>query len=152
MKNNRFGGFFTAKLNIASLQDITADNGISIGVILKGILTAYIITIIIFLVFAVVITYTDFPESAIPAVVVVTTIISIIIAGSKVASRAKSKGWLNGAIAGILYMTILYIASSLIFNGFTFDRYVIYMFILGLFSGAFGGIIGINLKGSGRRR
>jgi len=140
------------RLNLSSLQEMTSENGIRFGAVFRGIFSAYIITMIIFIVFAFIITYTDFPESSIPTIVVGTTILSIIIAGSKVARRAKSKGWLNGAVTGILYMTVLYIVSSLIFNGFMFDRYVVYMFILGLFSGIFGGIIGVNLNGGSNRR
>ncbi|MBZ4647579.1 MAG: hypothetical protein PWR27_2160 [Petroclostridium sp.] len=134
-----------------SFQNLTSENGVSISTILRGVILAYIITLLIFLIFAVFITYTNFPESAIPTVVVATTVVSLIIAGAGVAKRAKSKGWLNGAIAGITYMIILYFISCLALTGFVFDKYVIYMLILGLFTGAFGGIIGINLKESSSR-
>lgn len=136
------------KFSFASFQEATTEQGVTIGTILKGVLIAYLITLVIFLIFAVVITYTQFPESAIPTVVVVTTILSVIIAGTRVARKAKNRGWLNGAVAGMVYMIILYIISSLALTGFQFDRYVVYMFIMGLLAGAFGGIVGINLKRS----
>jgi putative membrane protein (TIGR04086 family) len=135
------------KFNFSSFQTSTLENGIRIGTVLRGVILAYIVTLIIFLVFAVLITYTNFPESAIPTVVVVTTVLSIIIAGTRVARKARSKGWLNGAIAGLTYMIILYFISCLALTGFVFDKYVLYMLILGIFTGAFGGVIGINLKG-----
>lgn len=139
------------RIDLSSLQNIASDNKISIGAIVKGVILAYFITLIVFLVFAILITYTNFPESAIPTVVIVTTILSIVIAGTSVAKKVKSKGWLNGAITGIAYMVILYIISSLALTGFVFDKYVVYMMFLGLCIGAFGGIIGINLKGKGTR-
>ncbi|MGE4283977.1 MAG: TIGR04086 family membrane protein [Clostridia bacterium] len=135
------------KLKFSSLQNLTSENNVSVGTVLKGIILAYMITLVVFLIFAILITYSDFSENAIPTVVVVTTVLSIIFAGARVARKAKSKGWLNGAISGITYMVILYFISCLALTGFVFDKYVIYMLILGLFSGAFGGIIGINLKG-----
>lgn len=139
------------KIDLSSLQNITSENKLNFSAIIRGVIQAYFITLLIFLVFAILITYTNFPESAIPTVVILTTILSIVIAGAKVAKKAKSKGWLNGAVTGITYMIILYIISSLVFTGFVFDKYVLYMMFLGLFAGALGGIIGINLKGSGPR-
>ncbi|NLY44307.1 MAG: TIGR04086 family membrane protein [Clostridiaceae bacterium] len=139
------------RIDLSSLQNIASDNKVSIGAIAKGVILAYFVTLIVFLVFAILITYTNFPESAIPTVVIVTTILSIIIGGIRVAKKVKSKGWLNGAITGFAYMLILYIISSLAITGFVFDKYVVYMMFLGLFTGAFGGIIGINLKGKGMR-
>jgi putative membrane protein (TIGR04086 family) len=134
------------KNNLMPIQNITSERDISIVNTVKGVLIAYIITIIIFLIFAVIITYSDFPEGSIPTIVVTTTILSIMLAGGWVARRAKSKGWLNGAILGIAYMIILYIISAIALTGFVFDRYVMYMLSMGFFSGAFGGITGINIR------
>lgn len=134
------------KLNFSSLQNMASDRGISIGIVFKSIVLAYVITLITFLVFAIVITYSNFPENSIPTVVVVTTVLSIVFAGMKVAARARTKGWLNGAIAGAIYMILLYFISALALTGFVLDRYVVYMLFLGMFSGAFGGIIGINFS------
>ncbi len=134
------------KLDFSSFQNMANENGISMRTILKSVLMAYVMTLIIFLIFAMVITYTDFPESTIPTIVVVTTILSIMFGAIRASRKTKSKGWLNGSIVGVLYMLILYIISILAFTGFTFDRYVLYMLFLGLVTGAFGGIVGVNLK------
>jgi|LSQX01.2.fsa_nt_gb putative membrane protein (TIGR04086 family) len=135
-----------AKANFSSMQSVSPEDRIRISTILKGVFLSYIITMVIFLIFATVITYTDFPESTIPAIVVVATIFSIVIGGAGVAKKAKSKGWLNGALTGATYIIILYFISALSLVGFVFDKNVIYMLILGIISGAFGGILGINLK------
>ncbi len=134
------------KFDFSSFQNMVNDNGISMGTIMKSVLMAYVMTLIIFLIFSIVLTYTDFPESTIPTIVVVATIISIIFGAMRVSRRTKCKGWLNGSIVGVLYMIILYIISILAFKGFTIDRYVLYMLFLGLVTGAFGGIVGVNLK------
>ena len=47
---------------------------------------------------------------------------------------------------GLIYIFILYLLSSIIFKNFNVDRYVITMGIIGILTGAIGGILGINFK------
>ncbi len=121
-------------------------DGMSLISVLKGILAAYIITIPAFMLFALILTNTDFPQKLISPAVVVTTVISVLTAGSVSTKGLKSRGWLNGSIVGIIYMFVLYIVSSLIFKDFTIDKYVITMTVIGILTGAIGGIVGINIK------
>lgn len=115
---------------------------------IKGIIISYLITIPTFIIFAFILTYTNFPERFIPAAVTITTIISVLIAGSTATKNVKSKGWMNGGVVGLVYMFILYLFSSIIFKNFSIDRQVVTILIIGLITGAIGGIIGINLKKS----
>lgn len=119
---------------------------ITISSILKGILVSYLVTIPTFIIFALILTYTDFPEKLISPAVVITTMISVLIAGSFTTRGVKSKGWLNGGAVGLIYMLVLYLVSSLVFNDFTINNYVISMCLIGVFTGSIGGIIGINIK------
>ena len=121
-------------------------DGMSLISVLKGILAAYIITIPAFMLFALILTNTDFTQKLISPAVVVTTVISVLTAGSVSTKGLKSRGWLNGSIVGIIYMFVLYIVSSLIFKDFTIDKYVITMTVIGILTGAIGGIVGINIK------
>jgi putative membrane protein (TIGR04086 family) len=114
--------------------------------VLKGILAAYIITIPTFMLFALLLTNIDFPERLITPVVVVTTILSVLFAGASATKGVKNKGWLNGGIVGFIYMLVLYFIGSLIFNNFSIDKYVITMTVIGVLTGAIGGIIGVNMK------
>lgn len=117
----------------------------------KGIIVSYIITLPVFCLFALILTNTDFPEKYTSSVVVITTIISILTAGSTSTKGLKSKGWLNGSVVGFVYILILYLLSSIIFRNFIVDRYVITMGIIGILTGAIGGIIGINVKKSSHK-
>jgi putative membrane protein (TIGR04086 family) len=112
----------------------------------KFVGVAYILTFVIFLAAAAFLTYTEFPQGMIPSVVVITTMISIMFAGSGFARSAKNKGWFNGMLAGLIYMVILYVISSLTLNTYGIDINGLIMLILGMAAGAFGGVVGINLK------
>jgi len=125
---------------------------ISLSTIGKGILISYIITIPLFSIFAFILTYTDFPQHMIKPVVLITTIISVLVAGSFVAKNAKSKGWLNGGAVGLLYMLLLYIASSIVLRDFSINRYILTIMIIGVLTGSIGGIVGINFRYSSHSR
>ena len=114
--------------------------------ITKGLLFSYVLTIPLFIILAFVLTYTSFPEKMIIPSVVLVTVISVITAASIVTRNAKSRGWLSGSFVGLLYIFVLYLASSILLANFKIDRYVITMFIIGILSGAIGGITGINTK------
>ena len=120
--------------------------------ILLGILLSYMITFPIFVIFAIVLTYTSFPERFISPLVLIATISSILMAGTIATRKLKSKGWLNGGVVGFFYMLVLYLLSSIIFQDFTINGHVITMVIIGLLTGSIGGIIGINFQRPSRVR
>lgn len=112
--------------------------------VIKGVIYSYMITIPFFIAFALILTYTNFPERHISLAVIITTVASILIGGSTSTKSLKSKGWLYGGIVGLLYMLILHFLSSIVFKNFTIDRYALINGFIGVLSGAVGGIIGIN--------
>ncbi|MCX7920676.1 MAG: TIGR04086 family membrane protein [Clostridia bacterium] len=124
----------------------TLSDHVNLMMVVKGIVVSYLITIPTFIIFAFILTYTDFPEKYISTVVIITTIISILTAGSTATRNVRNRGWLNGAIVGAVYMLVLYLSSSIVFSNFTIDRHVTVMTLIGLLTGAIGGIIGINFK------
>lgn len=117
----------------------------------KAVLWAFGVTAAVFVLAALLLTYTPMPESLIPFVVILTAVVSVIAGGMSASRSAKSKGWLNGAVTGILYSVILYFFSSLAGEGFYFSGYILVMLAVGLFAGAFGGILGINLSDKRKR-
>ena len=132
-------------------SDITAadtNSGIMNGFsgIIINVLLCFAFTVFLLLIFALIITYTDFPDKFISPVVVMITVISIILAALMSAVRRNSKGWLIGALTGIIYMVILYCLGVILYDNVAFGTNTFAMFMLGLLSGTFGGILGINLK------
>lgn len=117
--------------------------------IIFSVVFAYIVTILIFMLFAALVTYSDFSENYIPTIVTAATIIGVLLSGILSGRKATSKGWLNGALAGIIYIIALYILGFLILKNAQMTENLLNLLFLGLGVGAFGGIIGINLR---RRR
>ncbi len=124
---------------------------LGLKMILKGILVSYIITVPAFILFAFILSCTDFPVKYIRAVVILLTIASITVAGAASTRKVKSKGWFNGGIVGFIYILILYIFSSIAFSDFRIGGNVLTMLVIGILTGAIGGIIGINLKHRSKR-
>lgn len=124
----------------------TSNEKLNILSLMKGLLASYIITIPVFMLLALILANTDFPQRLVSSAVVVTTVISVLTAGFVSTKGVRNKGWLNGGIVGLIYMVILYLISSLIYNDFTIDKYVITMTTIGIISGSIGGIVGINTR------
>ena len=114
--------------------------------ILKGLLASYLITIPAFMLFAFILANVDFPQRLVTPAVVVITVVSVLTAGAVATSGVRSRGWLNGGIVGLIYMIILYWFSSILFRNFTVDRNVLTMTVIGVLSGAIGGIMSINTR------
>ncbi len=118
----------------------------SVVTVVKNVAVALGLTALCLFIFAVILTFTDFPQGLVPAVVLVMTILSVMLSGVLTAQGGRTKGWLNGAVSGVLYMVILYCLSSLAFGDLSFGLNTITMLAIGLFAGTFGGIVGINMR------
>lgn len=125
---------------------IGMEKGLNGLMVVKGIVISYLITIPIFLIFALILSGTNCPEKLITPIIVATTILSILFAGISIARKSGTNGWINGAVVGLIYMLVLYILSSIVFKTFAIDRYVVTMTVIGVLSGAIGGIFGVNMK------
>lgn len=134
------------KSKFATFSDITYEDGISFLVIIKGTLLALVISLIMFTLTALVISFGDISEQIINGIIIAVSIISILVAGMFASNSARSRGFLYGSAIGFIYMLVLYFVGALAFDSFGIDLRVLTMLIIGIVSGALGGIIGINLK------
>jgi putative membrane protein (TIGR04086 family) len=133
-------------------ENLSQSRGIRISVLLKGIGVSYLVTIPLFVVFSFILSRMEFPERYIDPVVLITTVISILAAGIMTSINLRNRGWMNGIVVGLVYMLILYLASSIVYGSFPVNRHVILMFLIGAITGTIGGIIGINMKTTRYRR
>ncbi len=124
----------------------TQENKSQFLALFSGVMVAYAITCIIFIGYAILITYSSVTEAHIPLVVTVTSLLSVIVAGFDASRGATKLGWLWGILAGLMYVIILIAIGYFINRAFTFDSRTVVLIVLALSGGGLGGVIGINFK------
>ena len=118
----------------------------SVKHLIIGVLMGYAITAIVFLGYAMLITFTEMSERSLHTVVAVTTLLSVLVAGFDAARGATYKGWLWGMGAGFLYIAVLAIIMMILLPHFGVDGRTLLILALAIVGGGLGGILGINLK------
>lgn len=113
--------------------------------VIKGSGFAMIISLVLLLIYASLLTFTNIPETTMTPVVITISGVSILIGSSISSLKIKKQGMLNGALVGIIYMIVIYLLSSIILSGFTLNMKSIVMIIVGMIAGMVGGVIGVNL-------
>ena len=114
--------------------------------ITKGVLISLISTVMMLLLFAILLTYTNVNEDIINTVITVITWISILIGSSIGNFKMKKNGLINGARIGCIYIFFIYLISIIVNWKVQFTFKSIVMIITGIIFGILGGIIGINKK------
>lgn len=113
--------------------------------IAKGYAFSLIISLISLFIYATILVNTNIQENTIKPVVIIITGISILIGSSISSSKIKKNGIINGICVGGLYLSSLYILSSIAFCGFLFNLTSVIMIGIGIILGGIGGIIGVNM-------
>ena len=114
--------------------------------IIKGAAISFLVTIVSLTIFAVLLTYTNLPESTIKPVIITVTGISILVGSSIGTRKIKKNGLMTGLAIGSLYILILYFVSSILSSNFAISWLSAIMVLVGIIGGVFGGIIGVNVK------
>ena len=118
----------------------------NIKIIAKGSLVSIIITIVALMIFAIILSSTGVPETAIPTVIIIITAVSILIGSSLSMTKIKKNGIVNGALIWLIYIVFIYLLSSIVERDFSMSLYSIIMIVGSILAGAIGGIIGINKR------
>lgn len=121
---------------------------LTLKTILKTVVTAFLITVILMGILALLICYTPLPEEAVTPCVYVLNYFSVFMAGLFSAAKATRRGFVTGGLSGALYMLLVYLLGYILFGGITFTKNVLLTVIYCLIVGMMGGIIGINLRKS----
>lgn len=111
-----------------------------------GTIFAYFITLLVFIIYSLLITYTDVTEKYMQTIIMVTTVVSVLVSGFLSTKNIKSKGLLIGILSGVIYFIILLIVAFCILPTIEFNSKLLTLLMLSICSGGIGGIIGINLK------
>lgn len=128
------------------MVNVKENNSNGIVIILKGTLISIIATIVLLMIFAVVLTYSNINENSMPTVIIVVTALCILVGSQITTSKIKRNGIVNGAWVGAIYILALYLISSIISKDFSLNIYSIIMMATSILIGGIGGIIGVNKK------
>lgn len=114
--------------------------------ILKGSITAIVITFVLLLIYAILLTYTNLNENTMSITIIIITAISILVGSFISSMNIKKNGLTSGMLVGLIYIITIYLVSSIIDQNFGLTMYSIIMIALSIVAGAVGGIIGVNIK------
>ncbi len=118
----------------------------SIVSLTKGVIFSYLITAIVFIVYGILLTYTETTEKNIQIVVMITTVLSVLIGGIISSKGVSKRGLMFGMLVGIIYSIIMIMISFCVLPTIKITSKMIMIIILSISAGGIGGIIGINSK------
>ncbi len=111
-----------------------------------------VLSIIAILLFSLIVKIGIFPESFIPALMIIITIAGGFFSGYLTALSVPSMGLINGLVSGAFYFLLMYILSAIFSPGFAINKTTLTNIILSVLSAGIGGILSINLKASRKNR
>lgn len=111
----------------------------------KALAIAFAITCIVFITYALILTYTSITEQNIPLVSLICTVVSAAVAGFDSAKGAKSRGLIWGMAAGVIYAVLLFAICILSGAEFVLNGGKMTLLLISLAGGGIGGIMGINI-------
>lgn len=114
--------------------------------LLKGVVLSFSTTLILIILMAIILTYTSLSEGVIPVINSIIMILSIALGSIYMSLKISEKGWLNGAVIGLLYIFVLVILGSSFIDTFKLDSYILLRIVISIITGAVGGMIGVNLR------
>ena len=124
----------------------TSTKSLIILQLIKGSFWALSFALLCILIFAFVIKYTSISSEAIQPINQVIKGLSILIGCFVFGKKINTKGWLWGALIGILFTILAFIVFSTLDGSFTFNLKLLTDVVFGAIMGAFAGIIAISLR------
>lgn len=119
-----------------------------IGFIAKGVLIALCTSLVLVLVFAFLLKFTNISDSAIAPVNQVIKGISIFLGVFVGLKKCKELGLVSGLLIGFIYTILAFLVFSILSGSFTFDITLLTDTVFGAVIGAICGIISVNIKKS----
>ena len=132
-----------AKKNTLKIAD--QRNSISVA---KGVMVAVCISLVLVLLFAFLLKFTNIPESTIKPVNQVIKGLSILMGVFVGLKRKKELGLVSGLLIGLIYTIVAFLVFSCLGGVFAFDLTLLTDLLFGAVMGAICGIICVNLKKS----
>lgn len=132
------------KINIQS----TKNRHPLIGFITKGTLIALCTSLVLVLVFAFILKFTNISDSVINPINQVIKGVSIFLGVFIGLKKCKELGLVSGLLIGFIYTLLAFVVFSLLSGSFVFDITLLTDSVFGAVIGAICGIISVNIKKS----
>ena len=112
--------------------------------ILKGVVLAFLISLILICILAVVVYFSGIQDRTISTLVLVISAVSVALGAYFLARNISSGGLLNGLLLAFVYFAVLLVVSFAVNGGVSFSgSNLLRLFSQGM-AGALGGVLGIN--------
>jgi len=119
---------------------------LNIGIYGRGLIRGYIVSLVLFLIVALLVTYTSMGENLIPLITSIIMIVGIVFSAVYCSVHLRNKGWLHGGVVGLGFVLILILLSKVFISDYSFDSIALYKIGLGMGAGIIGGMLGVNIK------
>lgn len=129
------------------MKDSKLSGGHTLLAPFKGLAAAYALTALIFVVYALLLTYTQLDEDSTGTVVLAALVVSLITGGFVSAAAAKRNGLVQGIVTGTLYVAVMAAVGAFAIRGYSLGSKTLVCLLLGIASGGLGGVLGINIFG-----
>lgn len=139
MKKSQTKSIVRTRLKMGKLSDFWT-------AVIKGSLWAVSISLIAILLFAILIRFTNIPDSFIKPINQVIKVFSILIGVILGAKINPSKGLKMGFFTGVLYSILAYLIFSLLSMSFSFDMTNIIDLVFAGLIGAISGVFAVNIS------
>lgn len=116
---------------------------VQVKAVLGGSIWALAVSVVVFGVVALLLTYTGVPERVVPTLSLLTSLVTVFIGGFKAAIRAGVNGWLHGVLTSLVYYVVVVAVGVLAFDK-SFGLVALWRYLPLLLAGAFGGILGVK--------
>lgn len=114
--------------------------------IFKGVILSFVFILIGITIFAFILANSNLNDNYIKPILIGLTFFSNSIASFISLRKISSKGYIYGAVIGIIYLFIIFILSWFLNFKLEFSVYSYVQIIISILSGMIGGILSVNLK------
>lgn len=137
-----------------NLSAANSENAVKKNVLaaVRGVIISLVLSFVLFAVLAAVMLWSGMGEEFAGTLTIAVSVISILTGSFIAARRIGERGWLYGAVCGLVYYLIVYICALSAMMEFNFSTKTLIMFAVGVLCGMIGGMIGVNSGGGKRRR
>ncbi|MBE7056992.1 MAG: TIGR04086 family membrane protein [Ruminococcaceae bacterium] len=116
-----------------------------VKILAKGSIFSVLLTIPIGIVLSIAMCTTDFPEEYLSPAVLITVVLSIVLAGIMTTAPADNMGWIGGSIAGLFYMAVIMVIRWCLEGRVYMDKDIVTLLLCGTLLGTISGMAGLSL-------